>query len=108
MKEQIKEVRYSDRLVDSPACLVSMGHDPSARMEKLMESMGKAAPKNKRILEINPKHPVFEKILTLSEKNKADWTEILYNQALLNEGSPVRDPAKFSKQIADLMVVADL
>lgn len=104
LKEQIKEVRYSDRLVASPVCLVSQGHDPSARMERLMEAMGQEAPKAKRILEINPKHRVFEKILTLGDGQKADWIEILYGQALLNEGSALKDPAKFSRQVADLMV----
>lgn len=104
LHEQITEVRYSDRLVDSPVCLVSMGHDPSARMERLMESMGRTGPKAKRILEINPKHPVFAKMQALSDSQKSDWIEILFNQALLNEGSPIHDPVKFSRQIASLMV----
>ncbi len=108
MKEQLQEVRFSDRLVDSPVCLVSLKDDPSARMSRLMESMGKAAPKIKRILEINPKHALFERLLTLPESRKLSWIEILYNQALLNEGSPIQDPAKFSRQIADLMVGPEL
>ncbi len=100
---QVKEVRFSDRLVDSPVCLVSQGHDPSARMERLLESMGQQAPKAKRILEINPAHKVFEKMKTLSEGKKSEWVEILYNQALLNEGSPVQDPGKLCRQITALM-----
>jgi len=106
LKEQIKEVRFSSRLVDSPVCLVSPASDPSARMERLMEAMGRGSAKTKRILEINPKHAVFEKILALTDKHKSDWIEILYNQALLAEGSPIQDPAKFSKQIASLMLSA--
>jgi molecular chaperone HtpG len=108
LKEQLQEVRFSDRLVDSPVCLVSLKDDPSARMSRLMESMGKSSPKIKRILEINPKHALFERLVTLPEPRKLAWIEILYNQALLNEGSPIQDPAKFSRQIADLMVGAEL
>ncbi len=108
LSEQVKEVRYSDRLVESPVCLVSATNDPTARMERLMEGMGKSGSKIKRILEINPKHPVFDKVLSLEENHKAEWIEILYNQALLNEGSPIHDPAKFGKQIASLMISAQL
>ena len=104
LNNQIKEVRYSDRLVDSPACLVSQGEDPSARMERILGSMGKNAPHTKRILEINPVHPVFEKIKNRGESQKAEWIEMLYNQALLNEGSPIENPAKFGQQIAKLMM----
>jgi molecular chaperone HtpG len=100
----VKEVKFSDRLVDSPACLVSGSNDPSAHMERLMESMGQSVPKSKRILEINPNHPIFEKMLSFNDDRKNDWAEILYNQALLNEGSPIENPSKFSKQISELMI----
>ncbi|MBI2603459.1 MAG: molecular chaperone HtpG [Deltaproteobacteria bacterium] len=103
LNDAIKDVKLSDRLVDSPVCLVSSSQDPSANMERLMEAMGQEVPKSKRILEINPSHPVFEKMLTLPEDRMKNWAEILYNQALLSEGSPIKDPAKFSRQIADLM-----
>jgi len=106
LKEQISEVRFTNRLIDTPVCLVSNAHDMSTRMERLMEAMGKGGTKTKRILEINPKHAVFEKILSLTEKHKAEWIEILYNQALLNEGSPIQNPAKFCQQIANIMVAA--
>lgn len=104
LKEQVKEVRFSDRLVDSPVCLVSTTDDPSARMARLMESMGKDAPKTLRVLEINAKHPVFEKILALPDEKKTEWIELLYGQALLNEGSVLPDPVKFGKQLSKLMV----
>ena len=104
LAENVKEVKLSDRLVDSPVCLVSGANDPSAHMERLMESMGQAVPKSKRILEINPNHPIFEKMLDFNDERKNDWAEILYNQALLNEGSPLENPSKFSKQISELML----
>lgn len=108
LKEQIKEVRLSDRLIDSPVCLVSLQNDPSARMSRLIDAMGKGLPAPKRILEINPKHAVFDKFLALPEPKRSSWIELLYNQALLNEGSPIADPAKFSRQIADLMISAQI
>lgn len=103
LDEHVKEVRLSDRLVDSPVCLVSGSWDPSARMERILESMGQKAPKSKRILEINPSHPIFEKMKTKSSEEKKEWAEILYSQALLSEGSPLKDPIKFAKQVANLM-----
>ena len=106
LSEDVKEARISDRLVDSPVCLVSLANDPSARMARILEQMGKDAPKTKRILEINPGHPIFEKLLSLSDEKKTQWIELLYDQALLNEGSPLRDPVKFSRQVARLMVEA--
>ncbi|NRA66295.1 MAG: molecular chaperone HtpG [Pseudobacteriovorax sp.] len=101
--ENVKEVKLSPRLVDSPCCLVSGAYDPSARMERMMESMGQSMPKSKRIMEINPDHPVFTRMQGLAEDKQKEWAEILYNQALLTEGSPIEDPMKFSKQIANLM-----
>ncbi len=104
LKELIKDVKFSTRLVDSPAVLVSGAQDPSAHMERLMEAMGQNMPKAKRILEINVDHPVFEKMLKLPDDRKKLWAEVLYNQALLNEGSTIQNPGKFSKLISELMV----
>lgn len=100
----IKDVKVSNRLVDSPVCLVSASNDPSAHMERIMEKFGQKAPKAKRILEINPDHPVFAKMQGFPEKTQEIWAQILYHQALLNEGSPIDNPAQFSKLLSDLMV----
>jgi molecular chaperone HtpG len=103
----VKDVVISDRLTSTPVCLVSSAQDPSAHMQKLMEQMG-GAYKNpvKRIMEINPSHPVFEKMMKASPEQQTQWAEILYAQALLTEGSSLPDPVKFSQQIAQLMVQA--
>lgn len=99
----VKDVKLSRRLVNSPVCLVSGAYDPSARMERMMSAMGQDMPKSKRIMEINPDHPVFNTMRSLPETTQKEWAEILYNQALLNEGSPIEDPLKFTRQISDLM-----
>ncbi|MBO9668637.1 MAG: molecular chaperone HtpG, partial [Bdellovibrio sp.] len=91
----------------TPVCLVSAGNDPSAHMQKLMAQMGSEYNQPvKRIMEINPKHPLFEKMLKASPDQQAKWSEILYAQALLNEGSSIPDPVKFSQQVAELMISA--
>ncbi|RYZ63756.1 MAG: molecular chaperone HtpG, partial [Proteobacteria bacterium] len=106
LKEQIKEVQISDRLTETPAVLVGSSHDPSAHMQKILSQMGQDYPgmAPKRILEINPKHPVIEKMMSISGDQQKLWTEVLYSQALLNEGSNIPDPKKFSKQLAELML----
>lgn len=103
VSEKVKEVKISKRLVDSPVCLVSGAYDSSARLERMMASMGQEMPKAKRIMEINPKHAVFGRMKELSADRQKEWAEILYNQALLAEGSPLEDPMRFSQQIAKLM-----
>ena len=62
---------------------------------------------DKRIMELNPQHPIFEKMLNFKDKNKTTmWAHILYNQALITEGSSIKDPMSFTKQISDLMLSA--
>lgn len=103
----VKDVVISDRLTTTPVCLVSSENDPSAHMQRLLAQMGQEYNQPvKRILEINPSHPVFEKMLQATAEQQTQWAEILYNQALLNEGSAIPDPVKFSQQVANLMVQA--
>ena len=107
LENQVKDIVISDRLTETPVCLVSSENDPSAHMQKILSQMGndyKAT--SKRILEINPQHPLFERMLGLSADEQAKWGEILYGQALLTEGSVLPDPVKFSRQVADLMLAA--
>ncbi len=100
----VKDVVISDRLTETPACLVFGEHDLSSQMQKILSQMGQAQGPVKKILEINLKHSIFENMLSLPEDQQKTWSEILYNQALLTEGSPLPDPAKFSRMISSLMV----
>jgi molecular chaperone HtpG len=109
LDNDVKEVRLSGRLKDSACCLVADEGEMDPQMEKLLRSMGQDVPKRKRILEINPSHPIFEsmnKIFEEDRRNKIleEYTELLYDQALLLEGSKPRDSAAFAKAIAKLMV----
>ena len=103
LPDELKEVKISTRLVDSPVCLVSDAHDPSARMEKIMGTLGQSIPKVKRILEINPDHPIIQKMATLTESKQQSWAYILYQQSLLNEGSPIENPVSYTRKINEIM-----
>ena len=109
LEDRVKDVKVSSRLTDSASCLVNDEFGMSAHMEKIMKSMNQDSPPSKRVLEINPKHPVAKIILTLFKndtKNKKlnDYIELLYDQALITEGTPIKDPLKFNKLISELMV----
>ncbi|MDD5598342.1 MAG: molecular chaperone HtpG [Victivallaceae bacterium] len=107
----VKEVRFTNRLTDSACCLVGDEHAMSAHMERLFKAMKQEVPVSKRILELNPKHPLVSSMQKLFDADKADpelgkYAHLLYDQALLTEGSPVPDPLTFARNVADLMVRA--
>ena len=104
LESDIAEVRLSTRLADSPACLVATANGLSPAMERMMRAMNKDAPKEKRILELNATHPLVEKIKGLAGDAQKDAVELLYDQALIAEGSPVADPARFGKLLTSLMM----
>ena len=109
LKDDIKDVRLSGRLKDSACCLVAGEGGLDPQMEKLLKSMGQEVPSDKRILEINPSHQVFEAMNDLVAKGGQDlvlkeYIDLLYNQALLLEGSKVKEPATFAKAMAKLML----
>jgi molecular chaperone HtpG len=106
---QVKDVRLSGRLKDSACLLVADEGDLNPQMEKILKAMGQTVPENKKILEINPDHPLFAAMNSLFEKDKSspvleEYAGLLYDQALLLEGSRPKDPAAFAKTVARLMV----
>ena len=108
LSETVKEVRLSHRLTDSVCCLVADEYGPSARMERILRAMRQEVPDAKRTMEINPAHPLAAKLLAMAEANKddpalADSIDLLEAQALLSEGSPIKNPARFSKLLSALM-----
>ena len=104
LEADVSEVRLSTRLADSPCCLVASANALSPAMERMMRAMNKDAPKEKRILELNGQHPLIRKMKGLSGAELDDAVELLYAQALLAEGSPVPDPARFNRLLTDLML----
>lgn len=111
LDDHVKEVRLSTRLTASAACLVGDVSDMSPQLEKLMKSMSQPLPQTKRILELNPKHPILEKLQGIFETDQGaaeltDYAHLLHGQALLAEGGQPPDPGRFAKLVADLMVKA--
>ncbi len=108
LDEYIKEVRLSSRLTSSPACLVGDTMDMTPQMEQLLRASGQQVPTQKRILELNPKHPVLEKLKAIVESDKdsemvKDYAELLHGQALLAEGQPLPDATRFNEVLNKLM-----
>lgn len=108
LEAQVSDVRASERLTDSPACLVVPRGGMPAHIERLLRAHQQDLPEQKRILELNPSHPLVLRMKQEFEKNAdspqlTEWLELLYDQALLIEGSPLPDPARFSKRLVALM-----
>jgi len=109
LKEEVSEVRLSPRLTDSACCLVAAEHALSASMERLMRAMNQDVPKQLRILELNPGHGLIKRMQAMLEADPgsaklADYVELLYGQALLGEGSVPKNPQRFTRLMAELMV----
>lgn len=103
--DKVKEVRLSQRLTDSPACIVTDEHDMSSQMIKLMQSVGQEVPESKPIFEINGEHSLIKHII--DEQDEAQfkqWAEVLFEQALLAERGSLKDPASFVSRLNKLML----
>lgn len=104
LSEQIKDVKLSHRLTQSPACLVSDDHDMGQQMQRILKASGQQITPSKPILEINPVHPFIVKLQNESDENKfKDWSEILFDQAVLAEGGQLDDPAQFVQRLNRLV-----
>jgi len=107
LREQVKDVRVTFRLTESPACLVADTYDMGGNLERLLKSAGQKVQHAKPILEINPHHPMVQRLKTEVE-NFEDWSHILFDQALLAEGGQLEDPAAFVKRLNELLLLKSL
>ncbi|MEA1968251.1 MAG: molecular chaperone HtpG [Thermodesulfobacteriota bacterium] len=106
---KVKDVQISNRLKDSVACLSGDDFGMSAYMEKILKASGQEAPEQKRSLELNINHPVTDKIKTLFETDTTnpllkDYSELLFDIAVISEGGKIDNPSRFSKLLGDMMV----
>ena len=101
--DRVKEVRVTHRLTDSPACLVADEHEMGGNLARLLKAAGQKVPDSKPILEINPEHPVVQR-LKYEEKRFDDWSAVLFDQALLAEGGQLEDPAAFVRRVNALLL----
>jgi molecular chaperone HtpG len=103
--EKVKEVRVTHRLTASPACLVSDQYGMSMNLERLLKAAGQNVPTAKPILEINPTHPIVQGLKYEPDETRfADWSHILFDQALLAEGGQLEDPGSFVRRLNELML----
>ena len=101
LNHQVKEVKVSSRLSESPSCLVADENELGGNMERIMKSLGQDVPDTKPILEINPTHPLVMKLKT---KVDEDVVKVLFDQAVLSEGGQIKEPAEFVKRMNKLML----
>jgi len=103
--DEVKEVRMTNRLTDSPACLVTGDHDMSANLERLLKQAGQDVMGHKPIFELNPDHPLVKRLSTDADGERFDdWTKILFEQALLSEGGQLDDPATFVSRLNKMLL----
>jgi molecular chaperone HtpG len=105
LADTVKDVRLSARLTTSPACIVGDEHDLTPTLEKMYRAMGQELPQVKRILEVNPAHPLITGLRT-AHGERADAPEVaetahlVHDLAILAEGGELADPARFVKLVA--------
>jgi len=102
--EQVKDVRITTRLTNSPACLVADEYDLDPTFQRLLKATGQTLPPMKRILEINPAHPLILKLKQQTDEQRfADWAYVLYDQSILSLGEQLENPTQFVNRLNDLL-----
>jgi molecular chaperone HtpG len=105
LEKNVEEVRMTHRLTESPACLVVSEDDMGMQMRRVLESAGQAVPENKRIFELNPDHPLVQKLNDESDSDRFnDLARVLYDQAQLAEGSQLNEPATYVTRLNKLLL----
>ena len=100
---KVKDVRVTVRLTDSPSCLIADENDLSSNLQRMLKAAGQKVPNMKPILEINPNHPIVQ-ALKYENTRFDDWTNLLFDQAVLAEGGVLQDPAAFVKRMNSMLL----
>jgi molecular chaperone HtpG len=104
LSERVNEVRVSQRLTDSPSCLVMGEQDMAVHMQQMLKQAGHELPPSKPDLEINPSHPLVSRLKDESDDSRfASWSNVLLDQAMLSEGGQLDDPVAFVNRLNDLL-----
>lgn len=104
LKDRVKEVRVTARLVDSPSCVVVGQNDLSPHLMRMLKAAGQEAPNVLPVLEINPEHPLVARVQAASDETFGDWAALLFEQAMLADGSQLPDPSAFVKRVNQLLL----
>jgi molecular chaperone HtpG len=102
--EKVKSVRITHRLTESASCLVREQYDMSLNLERMLKAAGQPVPEGKPILEVNPHHPIVRSLQREGDETRfADWSHLLFDQALLAEGGQLDDPGTFVRRLNDML-----
>jgi molecular chaperone HtpG len=104
LKDRVKEVRVTLRLVDSPSCVVVGQNDLSPHLQRMLKAAGQEAPSILPVLEINPEHALVKRVQSASDASFNDWASLLFEQALLADGSSLPDPTAFVRRVNQLLL----
>jgi len=107
LESKVKDVRVTNRLTQSPACLVVDEHEMGRNLQRILQASGQDVPMSKPILEINIDHPVVKKLAEAEGEQFDDWSHILFDQALLSEGGELEDPAGFVHRLNNMFMALD-
>ncbi len=103
--DKVEDVRVSNRLTSSASCIVLNEHDMALYMQNMLKQAGQELPSSKPVLEINPTHPLVERMKQQLDGDQfGDWATILFDQAVLAEGGQLEDPAGFVHKLNALML----
>jgi len=104
LKERVKEVRVTLRLVDSPSCVVVGQNDLSPHLQRMLKAAGQAAPNVLPVLEINPEHALVKRIQSVTDDSFGEWANLLFEQAMLADGAQLPDPTAFVRRVNQLLL----
>ncbi len=105
LADRVKDVRVTFRLTDSPACLVADEHEMSGHLQRLLKAAGQKAPTARPILELNPHHPLVQRLKDEPQETRVkDWLDLLVDQAVLAEGGQLDDPGAFVKRLNGMLL----
>jgi molecular chaperone HtpG len=105
LENEVDEVRITDRLTESPACIVGGQDEMGSQLAKMMQAAGQSLPQSKPILELNPDHELIIKLQDEQDEDRfKDWVGVLFGQALLAERGQIDDPASFARQLNKLLL----
>ncbi len=104
LKDRVKEVRVTLRLVDSPSCVVVGQNDLSPHLQRMLKAAGQAAPNVLPVLEINPEHALVKRIQSATDESFGEWANLLFEQAMLADGAQLPDPTAFVRRVNNLLL----
>ncbi|MFM7011515.1 MAG: molecular chaperone HtpG, partial [Betaproteobacteria bacterium] len=104
LKDRVKEVRVTLRLVDSPSCVVVGHNDLSPHLQRMLKAAGQAAPNVLPVLEINPEHALVKRVQSATDESFSEWANLLFEQAMLADGAQLPDPTAFVRRVNHLLL----